>query len=82
MFWLKKREVIHARGAWMIQNGYYDMYMGVCKGQLVQLKNPSACFRFADQPSAELFIYWLIERGEIKKGSDWRISYKMVRRQK
>lgn len=53
---------------WMIQKkgSKPEMFLGVCKDQLVTLGSWKGCFRYSDIDSASLMIYWLIQAGKVK----------------
>lgn len=73
----KKKATPQGKMVWMIKQVSSGLFLGVCKDQLVHLKIPTACFRFSDIDAASLFLYWLIQRKEIKEG-EYQVVYAMI----
>lgn len=68
--WFSKKKLATGPVVWMIQKRGTkpELFLGVCKAELVTLGNWQSCFRYSDINSAGLMIYWLIQSGKIKEG--------------
>lgn len=73
----KKKKTPKGRMVWMIQHIESEYLLGVCRSDLVHLKDPTACFRFADIDAAGVFLYWLKEIGKVKEGK-YKVIYALV----